>query len=73
MIALANAYQPGRAGAERRGDEGLLETLKVSVRNYMAYLEARAALEAMSVRELDDIGLAGADLKAVARRAAYGA
>ena len=63
--------QPGRAETERRGGT-LLGALRQHWRNRMTYRDTLAALRAKEVREREDIGLAGADLEAFARRAAYG-
>jgi uncharacterized protein YjiS (DUF1127 family) len=57
-----------RAEIERRGN-GLLDQLRQQWRTYRTYRETLHALEVMEVRHREDIGLAGADLAAVAREA----
>ena len=57
------------------GDDGVQQRLARVARawrTYRVYRATAAELRALSVRERDDIGLAGADLDAVARKAAYG-
>ncbi len=40
-------------------------------RRYRTYRQTQAALRALSIREREDVGLAGADVDAVAREAVY--
>lgn len=71
MTAVAAVRQSGRALAERRGT-GLTDSLRQVWRNYVTYQRTLAELNALDVREREDIGLAGLDLEAVAKDAVYG-
>lgn len=50
----------------------LLSSAMNAVRRRIAYHETVSGLESLSIRELEDIGLAGADLRDTAFEAVYG-
>jgi uncharacterized protein YjiS (DUF1127 family) len=53
-----------------RHSEGLMTRLNRTVRVWLVARRTRAALLKLSVRELDDVGLAPGDIDRVARRVA---
>ena len=61
----------GRELAGRRVT-GLMANIRTAWRNYWTYWQTLSELRAKEVRDREDIGLAGADLEAFARHAAYG-
>ncbi|WP_343079077.1 DUF1127 domain-containing protein [Ostreiculturibacter nitratireducens] len=70
-MAYVNSAAPAAAGV-RYQIQNLLEALSVRRRQYAVYRTTRAELEAMTDRDLSDIGLSRYDIEAVAREAAYG-
>lgn len=70
-LAVAPCARPGRAVAERPAGTPI-EALRRAWRAYWTYAATLRALRSREVRDLEDIGLAGEDLEAVAREAAYG-
>jgi uncharacterized protein YjiS (DUF1127 family) len=72
MAALTlPARRSGRAELERQAGS-LTDALRRTWREHRTYRATLAALTALDVREREDIGLAGADLEAIARKAALG-
>jgi uncharacterized protein YjiS (DUF1127 family) len=63
-----NASSP--AVGERRVPQ-VLAALGRAWRQYRSYRQTQAELRALSIRQREDVGLAGADLEAVAREAVY--
>jgi uncharacterized protein YjiS (DUF1127 family) len=51
---------------------GLFARLSQAVQNLREYLATREELDALSDRELDDLGISRLDIAEVARDAAYG-
>lgn len=69
-------YAPSDAGlaarrAERTGST-ILAALAQAFSDYFGYRRALAELRTLDVRQLDDLGLAGRDLRVVALEAVYG-
>jgi uncharacterized protein YjiS (DUF1127 family) len=54
------------------GFDGFFARIRGALADRAAYRRTLAELTAHDVREREDIGLAGADLEAVAREAVYG-
>ncbi len=52
---------------------GFLANLRKSVTDAMTYHRTLTELQALSARELDDLGLTGSDLRRVAHDSVYGA
>lgn len=51
---------------------GLIDRTRVAIAQYRSYRHTLAELEALSNRELSDLGLSRASIRDVAREAAYG-
>jgi uncharacterized protein YjiS (DUF1127 family) len=56
--------------AEPRKDQPMFETLKTRITNWRKFNRTVAELNALSNRELDDLGINRHDIKSVARQAA---
>lgn len=65
VINFADFETPARA-------RGLFARLAQAVSDYRAYLEVRTELNALSNRELADLGISRLNVRDVAREAVYG-
>lgn len=69
-------FAPSRPGVLAGGDElnlpNPIAQLRRAWATYRDYRKTLAELRAMTVRQHEDLGIAGLDLKAVAQRAIYG-
>ncbi len=52
---------------------GFIANLRKSVADAMTYHQTLNELQALSARELDDLGLTGSDLRRIAHESVYGA
>ncbi len=69
-IATHAPFRPGIFAAGASADQGFFASLRAALERYLDYRRTLAQLRTLSIRQRDDVGIAGLDLKSVARAAA---